>query len=267
MSGLGQEKKQSYWDDIAGSFNRQGQHSLWRQHSDRVNCELLKSWLPGAGMSRLLKTDLFDEAISAGLYPFLAGYSAHVEGVDISTQVVEAAARKYPKLAARHADLRELPFEDRVFDCVVSTSSLDHFRQASDIRKALGELFRVTRPGGQLLVTMDNLQNPAVWLRNHLPSSWLQKVGLVPYFTGQSLTRSGLRDALRQAGFESLESTAILHCPRAVAVARASKISGNGDVEANKQFLSRMHGWERLRAWPSRYFTGYFVAVKARRPE
>ena len=147
---VGQKEEQDYWDGIAGSFNGQGQHDLWRLHSDRVNSKLLEGWLPDHGIDRLLKTDLFDEAISEGLYPFLSARCSRVDGIDISQNVVDAALEKYPDLKAHLADLRDLPFEDRVFDGVVSTSSLDHFQQASDIDKALRELFRITAPGGYL---------------------------------------------------------------------------------------------------------------------
>lgn len=263
---LNQEEHQAYWDGVAQAFRSEGRYDLWRRHSDRINCDLLANWLPRHRLERLLKTDLFDEATSGGLYPFLAQHSDKVEGVDISVEAVEAAAGKYPELKTRQADLRELPFQAGAFDCVVSNSTLDHFEDKRDIQRALDELFRVTRPGGYLLVTMDNLQNPVVWLRNHLPRSLLRKTGVVPYFVGQSLTRPGLIRYLHHAGFETLESTAILHCPRVIAVSRASAIGRKGGEVKQERFLQKLHGWERLRQWPSRYFTGYFVAVKARRP-
>lgn len=263
---MDQEQDQAYWDEVSASFGEDGNYRLWRRHSDQVNRELLDAWLRGHTVDRLLKTDLFDEATSAGLYPFLASHCSQVEGVDISVRAVETAARKYPELKTCLADLRELPFEDRTFDCVVSNSTLDHFQLKSDIHLAISELFRVTRPGGFLLVTMDNLQNPMVWLRNHLPQALLQKAGIVPYYVGQTLTRSGLVKALQQAGFETQESRAIMHCPRAAAVARAGAVQKSGDAEAQNRFLERLQRWERLGQWPSRYFTGYFVAVRARRP-
>jgi SAM-dependent methyltransferase len=266
---LEQEKihEQAYWDEVSTSFGTDGVYRLWRRHSDHVNLELLQDWLPVQAVSRLLKTDLFDEAISSGLYPFLASRSAQVEGIDISARAVDAAARKYPELKTHLADLRELPLEDCAFDCVVSNSTLDHFQYKEDIHLAIAELFRVTRPGGFLLVTMDNLQNPMVWLRNHLPQALLQKAGIVPYYVGRTLTRSGLVKALQQAGFETLESRAIMHCPRAVAVARAGAVQKSGDADAQNGFLDRLLRWERLGQWPSRWFTGYFVAVRAKRPE
>ena len=61
-----------YWNTVAGSLLKTEADSLWRAHSDAVNDELLRCWLPPEMAGRLLKTDLFDEALSDGLYPLLA---------------------------------------------------------------------------------------------------------------------------------------------------------------------------------------------------
>ncbi len=62
-----------------------------------------------------------------------------------------------------------LPFPDGAFDRVFSNSTLDHFDSRDDIREALRELARVLHPEGELLLTLDNLANPVVRLRNALP--------------------------------------------------------------------------------------------------
>ena len=125
---MDQQQDQAYWDEVSASFGEDGNYRLWRRHSDQVNREMLEAWLPRQAVNRLLKTDLFDEATSDGLYPFLASRCSQVEGVDISARAVETAACKYPELKTHLADLRELPFEERAFDCVVSNSTLDHFQ-------------------------------------------------------------------------------------------------------------------------------------------
>ncbi|HLI80553.1 MAG TPA: hypothetical protein VKV03_11255, partial [Candidatus Binataceae bacterium] len=55
-----------YWDRVIEGFSDGPGSRLWRQHSDRVNSELLARWLPEARIKRALKTDLFDEAIGDG---------------------------------------------------------------------------------------------------------------------------------------------------------------------------------------------------------
>ncbi len=51
------------------------------------------------------------------------------------------------------ADLRNLPFFDNYFDCVVCVSVLEHIER--DRQVALSEMVRVLKPGGKLLFTMD----------------------------------------------------------------------------------------------------------------
>lgn len=260
------DHKQPYWDEVAARFGQSGEQDLWREHSDRINRRLLERWLPQPVAETVLKTDLFDEATSRGLYPLLAEKFSRVHGVDLSERAGAIAAKKYPALNVHLADLRALPFSGPTFDCVVSNSSLDHFHNAADLHQALGELFRVIRPGGHLVITLDNLQNPMVWLRNHLPQGLLQKVGLVPYFVGETLNRRGLVKALNQAGFEVEETTAVMHCPRALAVARCARLQQEGNPARQTRYLDSLERWENLENWPGRFFTGYFVAARARRP-
>lgn len=51
--------------------------------------------------------------------------------------------------AAVHADITDLPFDDASFDLVLCSHVLEH---VPDDRSAIGELFRVLRPGGVALI-------------------------------------------------------------------------------------------------------------------
>jgi len=253
------------WDAVADTWRRDRPDALWRRHSDAVNTALLSRWLgPNVG-GRVLKTDLFDEAFGEGLLPVLSQCGRTVVGVDISEPVREEAARRHPALNAVAADVRDLPFEDDSFDAVVSLSTLDHFEDCSDILVALRELARVLRPGGTLVLTLDNPGNPAVWLRNALPLGWLRRTGIVPYFVGATMGRRRLGRAVRDAGLDVLDTTAVLHCRRVFAVRAARRVARGGDEEQADRLLRRLMRHERKERWVTRYLTGYFVAVHARK--
>jgi len=55
----------------------------------------------------------------------------------------------YPRrLVVQHMDGRDLAYEDACFDGVFSCSSIEHFGDLDDVRRALQEICRVLRPGG-----------------------------------------------------------------------------------------------------------------------
>ena len=76
--------------------------------------------------------------------------------------------------------MRHLPFAQGAFDGIVSNSTLDHFQSLDDLLVSLKELFRVLRPGGQMILTLDNLSNPIILLRNWLPLRLLKRLKIVP---------------------------------------------------------------------------------------
>jgi len=59
------------WDAVVRGWRETRATSLLRAYSDGANRRLLERWLP-ARARRLLKTDVFDEAVAGGLSPFLA---------------------------------------------------------------------------------------------------------------------------------------------------------------------------------------------------
>jgi len=240
--------------------------ALWRRHCDTLNATLFTRWLPAGRCERLLKTDLFDEAMGDGLYPLLAARARSITGVDIAGSVLAAAHARHPALNIVEADVRALPFAANSFDVVVSNSTLDHFAERADIAVALRALERVLRPGGRLLLTLDNLANPAVAVRNALPFALLQRLRLVDYPIGATLGPRRLRRLLGEVGFAVVESTTLLHCPRAFAVARARRLQASATDEAHGRFLRGLARWERLSRWPTDVVTGHYLAFCARKP-
>lgn len=256
----------SSWESALERLLGARTEALWRLHSDAVNARLLARWLPPEPCASVLKTDLFDEAMGDGLYPLLSLRAERVAALDIAPSVIVAATMRHPALLAVGADVRRLPFASGVFDVVVSNSTLDHFDTRDQILESLRGFHRVLRPGGRLLLTMDNLANPAVALRNALPFRLLQWLKLVDYPIGATAGPIRLRRMVKEAGFDVLETVALLHCPRALSVALARRAERRAMPRARAKFLRKALRWERLSRWPTRYLTGYFVGVNARKP-
>jgi SAM-dependent methyltransferase len=246
------------WNSVVAEWVETPKNAFLRAYSDAVNRSLIARWLPDLQGARVLKTDAFDEAVGDGLYPALVAAGASVTCIDLSRTAVGAATTRYPQLQAEVGDVRHLELADATFDVVVSNSTLDHFASRAELRTALQELYRVLKPGGTLLVTLDNPVNPLVALRNALPARLLSRVGLVAYPLGTTCGPTRLASLLRDVGFERDASGAIMHVPRVLARAL-------GLLRRNRPILF-LTSFERLDRWPVRYVTGQFVAARAIKP-
>ena len=231
---------------------------LWRLHSDAVNKRLLERWLPGS-VDSLLKTDLYDESVSGGLYPLLAGRAQRVVGIDVSAQVAALARERHRGIEATLADVRALPFEPGSFDGVVSNSTLDHLADESQVARALAEMARVLRVGGHLVITLDNPLNPLLAVRNRLPAATATRLRRgFPYEAGWTCGPRRLRALLGEAGLEVRAQTAILHAPRALVALR-----DRGSPGADRRALRLLRAAEALERLPTRYLSGHFIAAHA----
>lgn len=72
---------------------------------------------------------------------------------DLSPVLVDNTRKRVPEADVRVADIESLPFADANFDAVFVTEVMEHLATP---QKALGEILRVLKPGGWLLVSLPN---------------------------------------------------------------------------------------------------------------
>jgi arsenite methyltransferase len=129
------------------------------------------------------------------------GETGHVTGLDVSEPMLAVARRRCEPLAGRvtlaRGDAQALPVSDASLDVAVSTQVIEY---VPDVAAALGELYRVLRPGGRVLL-LDTDWGSVVWhaseperMRRVL-AAWTQR------FADPHLPRT-LAPRLRAAGFE-----------------------------------------------------------------
>jgi SAM-dependent methyltransferase len=166
---------------------------------------------------------------------------------------------------AENADVRQLPYQDETFDAIVSNSTLDHFPAQGDLLIALKELHRVLRPGGTLLVTLDNPINPVVAVRNALPARLRAASGLVAFPVGSTHGPRQLRGLLRNCGFDVTRVGASFHAPRVLVVMGGRLVDRHGGQAVKRLYARFWTSFEQLAALPTRFITGHFVAALARK--
>ncbi len=249
------------WEAIGRQLETFPARSLWRTYCDALNRRWLEKQLRGEKFDAAVKTDAFDEAVGDGVYPVLQKVAGRLYAMDVSASTCRLAAGRCSGLLPVACDVRKLPFDEDLFDLVVSLSTLDHFTSISEMEAALRCLHRVLRPGGRLLITLDNLSNPLVWLRNSLPPRILQKVGLVPFPVGATLHPGQLRALLEKVGFEVQDLTTLMHVPRAPVVALAALLDRLDESFFRSLCCRAWLSLELLSQLPTSRWTGNYVAA------
>lgn len=256
--------KHHYWDEVVVEVSQGAPLNLWRSYMKQVYNSLISTWSTTAN-GAALKTDLFEEAVSE--HAPIRDLGNDSIGLDGSLAVVQAAKQRLPAATKCYrllvADLRRLPLKSQIVSRVLSGSSLDHFSEKGDIATSLSELVRVLRPDGVLIITFDNPHNPIVWLRNHLPFWLLHRIGLVPYYVGATYGRAEAESELERLGMSVTHSTCVAHVPRAPVIWLVSLIERFGWRRFNQPISRMLQSFEKLEHSPTRYRTGYYIALRA----
>jgi ubiquinone/menaquinone biosynthesis C-methylase UbiE len=136
------DKLERYWDKQAGSYDTQMRFLDRRVFGDT------RAWVCSRASGQVLEV-----AVGTGLN--LPHYPADVQltGLDLSEELL-AIARSRAAESGRsvtfvHGNAQALPFEDAAFDTVVCTFGLCSI---PDLDAAVGEMHRVLRSGGRLLL-------------------------------------------------------------------------------------------------------------------
>jgi ubiquinone/menaquinone biosynthesis C-methylase UbiE len=136
-------QNRAYYDEFSARYEHgrgQGYHAL----IDELEADYALKWARGA---RVLEAGCGTGLILERLRPHVA----ELVGVDLSHGMLRHAARRGQRVV--QGSITQLPFPDQSFDAVCSFKVLAHVEQ---IERALGELARVTRPGGHLVLEFYN---------------------------------------------------------------------------------------------------------------
>lgn len=237
--------------------------ATWRAYMSRIYEDLARY-----GTGTVLKTDLFEEAL--GPQNPMARLPRGSFGMDGCLDIVRAARRQVHTEGRPCrlfvGDLRQVPLRSGSVEHILSGSSLDHFADRRDLDASLAELARILAPGGVLAITLDNPQNPLIWLRNRLSHRIRRRTRLTPFFVGATYGHRRLRGRLEAAGLTILAETAVVHAPRIAALWLTRVIEASPWPGLSRPLASALRASDALARLPTRFLTGHYVALHAAKP-
>jgi SAM-dependent methyltransferase len=96
---------------------------------------------------------------SGRLYPVLAEFDLDYTGIDLSEELVKNARKDFPKGNFLIGDATNLPFSDNTFGYVVSVAVLYHIPSKEMRKIVMSEIYRITKPGGKIYISVWNFWN------------------------------------------------------------------------------------------------------------
>lgn len=252
-----------YWDSIAKKMNSHYVRNPFFQHKRNEVLMLIDKWGKNTRDATILKTDLFEEALEPDHLLFdLTKENGKVWGIDISPRIVKMASRKARQrrvhLNLCVSDVRRLAFKDNKFDLIISTSTLDHF---PEIEVALKELYRVLKPKGLIILTLDNATNLLLSLMFKLMKLFRKYPNF--YVEGTYSLRK-IKQLMTSIGFIIEDSTAIIHIPPLLPTI-INEIYRRGDSQILAKIFQKITGLSEVIGKSNvflKYLTGYHLAVK-----
>jgi SAM-dependent methyltransferase len=237
-------------------------HPLVAEQKRAVHLDWIRRNVQAAKVPTVLKTDLFEEAYGEDELLFSLPFEADLRiGIDILGATVRRAASRRPCSSGTFlaADTRGLPFMDGSIDVVLSNSTLDHFGDARDIGASIREMARVLRPGGILLITLDNPQNPLYILFR----AGAQRFS---YPLGHTMSRQELARLIEDAGLELLTTDWLIHNPRFLSTLLFLAVRRISGPYGDRMISALLRAFAALDKLPTRAFTAAFVAACGRKP-
>lgn len=235
-----EHNSRSYYDDFSTGYERE-RGAPYHRLIDDLEMQVLAPLAAGR--------DVLEVGCGTGLIlGRLAPHAASAWGMDLSPGMLGLAQRRGLNVVLGSAT--QLPFADASFDLVCSFKVLAH---VPDIRAALSEIARVTRPGGSMVL---EFYNP--WSLRYLAK---RIAGPQPISDGRTEADVFTRWDSPRAIRASLPSGVELEAFRGVRVFTPAAFTHKLPVVSSALRLLE----HRAVASPLRYFGGFLIAILRKR--
>jgi len=148
----------------------------------RPKAEMIWGWATSAGKLRLRRrieliknnanVDVAKKVLEFGcgtglLSREISSSCRELIAIDISDEFLETAKARssQPNIVYLKIDAQDTHFENNSFDAVIGNSVLHHL----DMEKSLREVFRLLKPGGNMVFAEPNMLNPQIIIQKNIP--------------------------------------------------------------------------------------------------
>jgi len=198
------------WDEIASQFPDLYPAASTKYYRNREIDLILRSF-GKLQNKRVLKLDLWNEAVNTRILNWMNSQGAEVYGLDISSLTTIRARQNSQDLNGRlnlaQADIRLIPFDVDSFDFVYTMGTVEH---TGEYQQAINEVFRVLKPGGKAIIGVPYKWD--IFLRPLIVKT-LEIFGLYPYSPEKSFSWPELCTDIENSGLIVRRRTGILFMP------------------------------------------------------
>ena len=181
------------------------------QYYRACEIELLNREVGSLAGKKILKLDLWNEAINTRILAWMKSQGADVYGMDLShvvtTRAKNTSRSEGADLSLARADIREVPFRSSSFDLVYTMGTIEHIPEYA---QALAEINRVLKPGGRAIIGVPYKWD--IFLRPLLVMA-LESIGKYPYAPEKSFSARALKREVEASGLVVRKRTGILIIP------------------------------------------------------
>ena len=158
---------QTHFDEIAGEYDESLPAHVVEHYLAKRTAYLTALRSPGRGLDVGCGTGVLAARMAT------AGWT--MTGIDPSNGMLAVLRRQAPGIEAIQGSGTGLPFADDDFDLVYCVAVMHHVADPGPVRETLGDMVRVCRPGGRVVIWDHNPRNPY----------WGRLMAKVPQDTGQ----------------------------------------------------------------------------------